>query len=71
MKNVYILYLRTPLIPWLEENKKVLKTMDQVNAILDNESYFTDYMLAYYDKQGQPEWSTGKIDRPLVKSLKH
>lgn len=71
LRNIYIIYLRTSLIPYLEENKKIRYTAEEVEEVLDNETYFTDYMVAYYDEQSIPHWSSGKIDRPLAKRLKH
>lgn len=71
MKNVYIIYLRTAMIPYLDENKKVCRSYEEAQEVLDNESYFTDYMMVHYDKEGVPECTSGKIDRPLVKRLKH
>lgn len=71
MKNTYIIYLRTPLIPYLEENKVIKHTHEEVQDVLDNQTFFTDYMVVYYDENSIPHWSSGKIDIPLVKRLKH
>lgn len=71
LRNIYIIYLRTPLIPYLEENKVIKHTLEEVKDVLDNQTFFTDYMVVYYDENSIPHWSSGKIDRPLVKRLKH
>ena len=71
MKNTYIIYLRTPMIPYLEENKVVCGSYEEAQDILDNQTYFTDYIMVCYKEDGTPEWTSGKIDKPLVKRLKH
>ena len=59
------------MIPYLEENKVIKHTAEEVQDVLDNQTFFTDYMVVYYDENSIPHWSSGKIDRPLVKRLKH
>ena len=59
---IYKLYLRTPFIPYLEENKYVRNTLDEIYEIIDNETKFTDYLLIGYDENGMPHTQMGHID---------
>lgn len=59
---IYKLYLRTPFIPYLEENKYVRTSLDEIYEIIDNETEFTDYLLIGYDSDGVPHTQMGHID---------
>ena len=67
----YRIYLRTAFIPYKDENMKVVSTLEEVNNILDNETFFTDYLVIGENEDGVVYTDYGKIDHPLVKRLKH
>lgn len=66
---IYYVYLRTFYTLW--EKKKECTTLEQVNNFLDNVTDYTDYMVMGYDENKEPYNDYGKIDKPLVKRLKH
>ena len=59
---IWKLYLRTPFIPYKEENKYVYKTLEEVQNKLDTETEFTNYLLIGYDENGEPHTAMGTID---------
>lgn len=66
----YYIYLRTAYIPYQKVNAKFY-SLEKVNDYLDNVEDFTDYLVIGYGKDVPPYTSMGKIDKPLVKRLKH
>ena len=62
-------YMRTFDVQWTKI--KECHSLEEVEQLLDNETHYTDYMTIGYDENGEPIVSSGKIDRPLVKRLKH
>lgn len=66
---IYKLYFRTPFIPYLEENKVICETKEEVEEAIENAKGFTEYLLIGYDENKEPYTSIGKIDKPLVKTL--
>ena len=67
---IYRVYLRTAFIPYKEENKRIVHSLEEVNEILDNETEFTDYLVIGETEEGVVYTDYGKIDHPLVKRLK-
>lgn len=66
----YNIFLRTAFIPYKEEPDYICHSLEEVNEILDNETFYTDYIIMGGDGKGYTYTSMGKIDRPLVKKLK-
>lgn len=68
---IYKLYFRTPFIPYLEENKVICETKEEVEEAIENAKGFTEYLLIGYDEKGEPITDRGKIEPPITKRLKH
>lgn len=66
----YRVFLRTPFIPYKEKPDYICNSLEEVDEILDNEAFYTDYIIMGSDNKGNTYMSGGKIDRPLVKKLK-
>lgn len=67
----YYIFLRTAYIPYKNKPDYKCNSLEEVNKILDNETFYTDYIIMGRDNKGNVYHDYGKIDRPLVKRLKH